>query len=237
MPANRKPARASAHRNGSPTQLRAAWAIFVDFDGTITDLDTFDVLVRHFGAPGVWDESERDLSAGRITIREALQRQAACVRADYETVATLLARTTRIDPGFVPFVAARRACGDEVTVVSSGIEPLIRERLRALGLNDVPVIANGIDVDPAGWTMLFRDDVPNGTDKAAHVRAATQAGKRTIFIGDGRSDYDAAIAAERRFAKRGLNLERHLRERGLGFESFTSFADIGLALTRPAIGG
>ena len=61
--------------------------VFVDFDGTITDVDTFDALVRAVAGDAAWEAIDGPLLAGRITLREALARQAAAVRlsrADWE---------------------------------------------------------------------------------------------------------------------------------------------------------
>ncbi len=205
-------------------------AVFVDFDGTITDLDTFDVLVHHFAGEAAWRATERGLHEGRVPLRDVLQLQASYVRADFDEVAALLDRSVRVDETFPAFVAACRAHRMPVTVVSSGIERLIRLRLKALGLGDLRIVANDVVAEPAGWCIRFRDPVPNGTDKAALVRLAREAGARTIFIGDGLSDYAAALEADRRFARRGRKLERYLREREVAFESFSSFADITASL-------
>ncbi len=203
-----------------------AWAVFVDFDGTITDRDTFDVLVQHFAGPDAWAQTEVGLDDGTMTLRDVLQKQASFVREPYTDVAALLRREVRVDPAFAPFVAACRARAIAVTVVSSGLAPIVAGRLAEIGCSDVPIVANDVDPKPSGWVIHFRDDVANGTDKVAVVRAAREAGFETIFIGDGRSDYAAAVAADRRFARVGFALERHLRERGVAFESFETFADI-----------
>lgn len=211
--------------NRSPAPL-AAWAIFVDYDGTITDRDTFDVLVEHFAGPDVWAQTERGLDDGTTTIRDVLQVQAGFVRGDFAHVSALLRREIAVDPTFAAFVEFCRAGGAAVEVVSSGIEPIIRERLAEAGVRDVPIVANGIDPDPSGWRIVYRGDSANGTDKGARVREARARGRRTIFIGDGRSDFSAAALADRRFAKRGLPLERFLRTSNLSYESFSSFEDV-----------
>jgi HAD superfamily phosphoserine phosphatase-like hydrolase len=213
---------------GTPTPPNAAWAFLVDFDGTISDLDTFDVLVRHFAGDAAWHETERGLRDGSLSLREVLQLQAAHVRGSFDEVSALLRSRVALDPSFAPFVAACRARDIPVTVVSSGIEPIVRGRLAEIGLGDLPLIANGIVADPAGWRIEFRDPVGNGTDKVAVVRAAQAAGRRAAFVGDGRSDYAAALAADYRYAKRGLNLERYLRAEGVAFTPISSFADIDL---------
>lgn len=224
-----------AHTHEGPSAPDRAWAVFVDFDGTITDRDTFDVLVQHFAGPEAWAQTEVGLDDGTMSLRDVLQKQASFVHESYDHVAALLRREVRVDPTFAPFVAAARARSIAVTIVSSGLAPIIAGRLAEIGCGDLPIVANDVDPRPAGWVIHFRDDVSNGTDKAAIVRAARAAGMRTIFIGDGRSDYGAAIEAERRFARAGLPLERYLRERGLACESFASFADVRAALFESSV--
>jgi len=187
------------------------------------------VLVRHFAGEEAWHASERGLRDGSLSLRDVLQLQASYVRGSFAEVEALLKREVRVDPTFAPFVATCRARGLPVTVVSSGIEPIVRGRLVEAGLGDVPVIANGIEPDPAGWRIAFRDADGNGTDKAAIVRDVQASGRRAAFIGDGRSDYAAALAADYRFAKRGLNLERYLTDHRVVFTPFTTFAEIDLA--------
>jgi HAD superfamily phosphoserine phosphatase-like hydrolase len=162
-------------------------------------------------------------------VREVLADEASLVRCTYDEGAALLRREVRLDPSFPAFVAACRARDIPLTVVSSGLEPIIRDRLEELGVRDVAIVANGLDPDPRGWRILWRDESPNGTDKAALVLTAAATGARTIFIGDGRSDYEAATAADVRLAKRGLQLERYLTRHGVPFEPFSTFAEIVLA--------
>jgi 2,3-diketo-5-methylthio-1-phosphopentane phosphatase len=213
----------------TPPPHRAAWAFLVDFDGTITDRDTFDVLVRHFAGAAAFRASERGLRDGTMSLRDVLQEQASFVRGSYAVVAALLESEVGIDPTFAPFVAACRARAIPVSIVSSGLEPIVRDRMAGIGLGDLPIVANGIETDPAGWRIIFRDPVENGTDKAAVVRATQAAGRHVAFVGDGRSDYGAALAADRCYAKRGLNLADFLTEKKAAFTMFERFADIDLA--------
>jgi HAD superfamily phosphoserine phosphatase-like hydrolase len=200
-------------------------AIFVDYDGTITDVDTFDVLVRSAAGDEVWHELERELRAGRITLREALAREAATVRLSRLEALALLESRARIDSTFAAFVHCARAHGDWVGVVSAGIRSIIGPALERAGV-DVPVFANDVDFDNAGWGMTFIDDSVLGHDKAARVRAAAAAGARTVYVGDGISDFEGALAAGVRFAKKGRALEQYCRERGVECTSFSSFDEI-----------
>ena len=140
-----------------------------------------------------------------------------------------LEATATVDPAFAPFVARARARGADVRVVSSGIASIIEPALARAGV-DVQVFANDVDFAESGWTMTFIDESDNGHDKAARVREARAAGEHTVYIGDGMSDFDAALAADRVFAKRGRTLERYCAQRNIAFAAFDTFSEIELAL-------
>jgi 2,3-diketo-5-methylthio-1-phosphopentane phosphatase len=199
--------------------------VFVDFDGTITDVDTFDVLVRAVAGDDAWKAIDEPLLAGEITLREALARQAALVRLSRADTLAFMVANAKVDPAFGPFVDAVRAHGGAIRVVSSGIATVIHDALERANV-DVEVIANEVDFAPSGWTMTFVDPSGNGHDKAAHVLAARDRGAHTVYIGDGISDFAAAVVADERFAKSGRALEAYCRERNIPCISFASFDEI-----------
>lgn len=208
--------------------------MFVDYDGTITDRDTFDVLVRRAAGDRVWSAIDGELECGELTVREALGRQASLLRISLEEADAVLRSHVRFDPSFAPFVKRCVEDGMRLVIVSSGAAPLIRFALGRAGLGGLPLVANEIDVTPDGWRILFGDPSPNGTDKVSLVRAARERGHRTTFIGDGISDFDAARVADVRYAKAGRSLARHLAKAGLPFTTFRSFAEIDPAKLRAA---
>jgi 2,3-diketo-5-methylthio-1-phosphopentane phosphatase len=204
--------------------------VLVDYDGTITDLDTFDALVNEFAGREVWERLDRELHAGAVTLREALAAQAGVLRCSFEEADAFIEKNVAFDPSFAHFV---RRCERErvpVAIVSSGLGPLIERALERNALAHIPLAANGAVAHSAGWHMKFRDESQYGHDKAAAVRELRDRGERVVFIGDGISDYSAALEASVVFAKRGRGLERYLQERGVHFTSFESFAEIEAAL-------
>ena len=210
--------------------MTAPPAVFVDFDGTITDIDTFDALVRSAAGDSAWDAIDGALTAGRITLREALEREAALVRLSRLEALAFLETRAHVDPEFAPFVAAVRAHGGSIRIVSAGIATVIHDALERAGVVDVDVLANDVDFAVDGWRMSFVDGSRAGHDKAAHVRAARAAGSATVYVGDGISDFEAAVEADRRFAKAGRALEAYCRERAIPCASFTSFDEVRAAL-------
>jgi len=203
--------------------------VFVDFDGTITNIDTFDALVREAVGDDVWDAVDAQLAAGHMTLRDGLARQASYIRKSKNEALAFLEATAVVDPAFAPFVSTARAQGAEVRVVSSGVRSIIEVALARAGVS-VPVFANDVDFAPDGWTIDFVDDSANGHDKAAHVRAARDAGEHTIYIGDGISDFSASHEADRCFAKINSSLERYCRSHDIACISFESFAEVQAAL-------
>ncbi len=182
--------------------------------------------MRTYAGAGFWEELEEKLSAGAMTLREVLAAQAAHVRVPLDEADALLATRTRFDPSFASFVRFCEERNYELLVVSSGVQPLIDRAFARNGLEHVPVLANGIEATERGWRFLFRDGSDNGHDKAAAVRAARAEGKYTVYIGDGPSDFEAAVSAHERYAKAGRGLERYLSEQDVPFTSFTHFTEI-----------
>ena len=205
--------------------------IFVDYDATITDRDTFDVLVQHEAGEKKWGEFEAQLHGRAITLREVLAAEASLITCTLDEADAFLAHETRFDPTFAEFIEFCKARRMPVCILSSGVAPLIERALHRNGIDGVPVRANEIDPSPHGWIMHFRDRSDNGHDKAADVREAQARGATAVYIGDGYSDFDAAAAADVRFAKKGRALEPHLRERGLSYHAFSSFSEIVPLLT------
>lgn len=212
-------------------------AVFVDYDGTITDRDTFDLLVQRAAGRAAWLQLEEQLHGRLRTLREVLAAQASLICCTLAEADAIVADESAFDPQFSKFVAACETAHIPLLILSSGVAPLIERALGRNGLRHVPFRANEVDVLPDGWRIRFRDASDNGHDKAAAVREAKEGGSRTIYIGDGFSDFDAAIEADVRFAKRGRSLEAHLRRSGVAFTPFDSFADLLPAVSQALLRG
>ena len=206
-------------------------AVFVDYDGTITDRDTFDVLTHVSAGPELWQRIETELSDGSMTLRQALAEQAANVRMTLEQAEVAIARHARMEPSFPDFVRACKERGARLTVLSGGVATLIRRAFERAGL-ELELLANDAEISVRGWRMTFRDDSHFGHDKTVAVEEARARGLRTIYVGDGISDYDACLAADLRFAKRGRSLERFLSERNVPFTAFAGFEEVERAIWR-----
>ncbi|MDQ2681198.1 MAG: haloacid dehalogenase-like hydrolase [Candidatus Eremiobacteraeota bacterium] len=184
------------------------------------------MLVRESADLDEWERLERHLHSRTMSLREVLAAQAALIRCSLSEADELLAGATTFDTTFARFV--KRCAQDRValTVLSSGIGPLIERAFERNGLYRIALLANGVTPDSTGWQMNFRDGSDNGHDKARAVKFAQHIGNTVAYIGDGYSDFDAALAADIRFAKRGRSLERHLIALREPFTPFDRFSEI-----------
>ncbi len=109
------------------------------------------------------------------------------------------------DETFPAFVSAVRGRGAEVEVVSDGLGFYIVPALDALGVADVPVATNRIELDVSPPDVSFPFGHPRcfvcGTCKRERVRGHQAAGSFVVYIGDGVSDRYAAAYADLTFAK------------------------------------
>lgn len=188
------------------------------------------MLVKREAGEHKWKALETGLYSRTMTLREVLARETALITCTLEEADAFLAAESRFDPFFADFVQCCRTRGWPLTILSSGVAPLIERALERNGVPGVPVRANEVDARPDGWIMHFRDESDNGHDKAADVREAKARGSQTVYIGDGYSDFEASLEADVRFAKAGRSLVGYLRERGLAFTEFSNFAQVSRAL-------
>lgn len=205
-----------------------SWTIFTDFDGTLTDRDTIDLLVEtYLGADYARTVHER-LASGALTVRGALEEEFSRLRISPEEIQRTLAAGARVDTALPRLWALARRRAIPLTVLSSGMDLLIAPLLAAAGCGDLPVICNRLRCERAdgAWRLAieFLDGSANGHDKAAVLRTAREAGRRVIYLGDGYTDIECAREADVLFAKR--RLARHCEREGIPFIRLESVAQV-----------
>ena len=204
--------------------------IVVDFDGTITEADTLDQMVRRH-APEVYDQVEDDLHAGRITLRECIRREFEAIRGDHDRIVSDAVEQARVRDGFADFAAAAAAAGHRLVVVSSGFESVIRPVLERAGAGGLELVAHDVRFSQDATTVEFRHgqrcDVCGQECKRSVVRELGT-GDPVVYVGDGYSDRCAALDADRVFARRSL--ATFLDREGVPYEPFDDFVEVRAAL-------
>jgi 2,3-diketo-5-methylthio-1-phosphopentane phosphatase len=202
--------------------------IFCDFDGTITNRDSIVFLTEEFGGGEAFRlEVLDDIKTGRMTVFEAIERELATVKVGWEEAVASLKASVYVDPTFGGFV---EYCSDRdlpLTVVSSGMEPVVELFVDGFG---IPFLAHPVEVSRTGWA--YRRNPRH--DKKAILKSAKEAGE-IVFIGDGTSDVAAVQYSDILFAKRGQFLAEYCRGEGVPYHPFTDFRDVQRTLDE--IGG
>jgi 2-hydroxy-3-keto-5-methylthiopentenyl-1-phosphate phosphatase len=200
----------------SPAGSLRAVRLVLDWDGTVTEVDTLHLVLEEFGDREIYTRVEGALGES-MTLNEVIAAEFATVTTPLEEVVGWLLENTDIRPGFAELAREQRPL-----IVSSGfhetIEPLL-EREGVLGA--VELRANRLDPRPAGWHVLFRADHQCGTCGEPCKRQDLPQDGEVVFAGDGYSDRCAALAADRVFARDGL--ADWLASRDVEFEPLTDF--------------
>jgi 2-hydroxy-3-keto-5-methylthiopentenyl-1-phosphate phosphatase len=201
--------------------------LVLDWDGTVTEVDSLHLVLEQFGDPDVYRDSE--LALGRkLTLHEVIALEFETVTAPVEEVAEWLLGVVRIRDGFRELAARHRPL-----VISAGFHELIEPVLEREGV-ELEVLANRLDPRPDGWRIRWRDETVCATCGESCKRGVL-AGEPYVYVGDGYSDRCAALAARRVFARNGL--ARYLDERGAPFERFESLRDVAAALEESPFSG
>lgn len=201
--------------------------MFLDFDGTISTVDTGLHLLERLGDDR-WRALEARYVAGEIGSRECMQGQFATLPRDRARVEATT-REVPIDPGLPEVLDVLAAARCEVTILSDGFGFYAEEVGRAHGLE---VRTNGIDWERFCVVFPPRTDVcpcdACGTCKQAPIRAARSRGATTVLVGDGESDAKAAELADLVFAKG--HLAAWCRARRRPHHEFADLTDLAAKL-------
>jgi 2-hydroxy-3-keto-5-methylthiopentenyl-1-phosphate phosphatase len=209
--------------------------LVLDFDGTITEVDTLHLVLEQFGDREIYARVEGALGRS-MTLNEVIAAEFKTVTAPLDEVVEWLFENARIRPGFAELARERQPL-----IVSSGFHETIEPLLAREGvLSAVELRANRVDPRPDGWCVFFRNRADCGTcgepckrrdlEQLRRVDRSVPTGQdlsgdgEVVFVGDGYSDRCAALAADRVFARDGL--AEWLQGQGVPFEPFTDFREL-----------
>jgi 2-hydroxy-3-keto-5-methylthiopentenyl-1-phosphate phosphatase len=195
--------------------------LVLDWDGTVTEVDSLHLVLAQFGDVGVFEEAEERLGRS-LTLHEVIALEFETVHAPLPDVVDWVRANVRVRAGFAEIVERRRPL-----VVSSGFHELIDPVLEREGL-DVEVRANRLEARPDGWGTIFRHHDPCPVCGEPCKRADVAGLGDFAYVGDGFSDRCVALAATRLFARDGL--AAYLRREGVPYEPFDDFLDVERAL-------
>jgi 2-hydroxy-3-keto-5-methylthiopentenyl-1-phosphate phosphatase len=207
------------------------YVIVSDFDGTITCVDSNDLLCQMHG-----DEKnaqiEKDFRAGVLGFKKAVIQHFDALRVSLEAYHSFLDNNIHIDPDFDEFLHQVNKRDIPFFIVSGGYRPAIVRLLGSERLSGVEVFANDLRGDEYLKPVFAHTNVvcnepfgPCGNCKKVCIETIRkQTNRDIIYIGDGLTDRCASKKANLIFAKG--DFAHYCHSNGLPFISFESFADI-----------
>jgi 2-hydroxy-3-keto-5-methylthiopentenyl-1-phosphate phosphatase len=203
--------------------------LVLDFDGTLTDRDTLDLLAHRF-APGRFETAEAHLEAGEWSLHDVIRYEFEGMHVDEAEVLDVLRREVRLRAGAAELVDFCQERFVDAVVVSSGFHELIEPFLVWNGLS-LPVVAHHVAFARDGTTVEFleRDVCGRCGEPCKRVELSALArGRNVAYAGDGYSDRCGAAAADLVFAR--ASLAEHLRREGVAFTPFDDLYDVRAGL-------
>lgn len=199
---------------------------FIDFDGTITQVDTCDAMAARYCRPG-YLEINRRWADGEIGTVECARQLLRLMEVSKEELIEFLI-SIPIDPWFKDFVKLADRCGDEIYIVSDGFDLNITTILAYHGIPPLKYFANQLLSGPDGFDIAAPHSDPDctrcGTCKTSLIRQLKTPESLTVYIGDGISDFCPAAQADVVFAKN--KLAGYCQANGINALPFRDFSDI-----------
>ncbi|KAE8382368.1 putative phosphoserine phosphatase [Aspergillus bertholletiae] len=226
--------------NGLPYLKGNPKAIFfTDFDGTITLEDLCEVDNFGFGRDRR-RALELEVLKGNMAFRDAFHTMIQSVQIPLTECLRLVQDNIKLDPHFLDFYHWAKRCNIPIVVLSSGMTPFIITLLESvLGTKPENIFVVANDVEPYscedetkedGWRIKYRDGSAFGHDKSLEIKPYIGLPGENcpvlFYAGDGVSDLSAASQTDILFAKEGLDLVDHCKQKGIPFVPFDNWGSI-----------
>lgn len=217
--------------------------IFCDFDGTITKNDVWlNSLARFIPDKKALEELTTDFINGKIDSRTVSHLHLELVKDfDINLFRNYLAEE-EIDQSFPAFAEYCRGNGDQLYVVSSGLDFYISEILDRFNL-EIPIFGNRMIFNEAERTLSLETGYSDEYCTACAVckrnillcNSSDLYGEISVFIGDGASDFCVTRFADIVFAKK--HLASHCWKHNITYFDFKSFDDVRKKLDKLSVQG
>ncbi len=222
-----------ANQNNPAMISAAEFFVAIDFDGTVTDVDLLDAVLKSFADPR-WKDAEALWESGLMGSRECLEIQMSLVHQPLDGLLRFL-DDFAIGEDFVRFVSFLRRRHIPFAVISDGFEEFIRRVLGNAGMAQIPVYANSLKRENGTYRSLFpyaHPDCPSATCKC-RVADDLSKGLPVLLIGDGRSDF--CLAKKSSFAFTKNSLTEYCRTNDVPHVPFSDFREIEEQLKHPGV--
>lgn len=190
-----------------------------------------------FGEEG-WEQYDSPVWEGRLTLEECARAQYGMLRAGSEDEILRAVRGLgQVRDGFTDLVERCEESAVPLVIASAGLDFIIEDILRSLGLGHVCVVCPKSDLRTDGIRVVFPttfSKTGEGDFKDGVVRYLKERGDYVLYAGNGLSDMNAARRSDMAFVMRASSLEREYASRGYPFTPISDFWPVIEALKERA---
>lgn len=196
--------------------------VFCDFDGTITEEETFVGMLRRF-AEQDYQRVEKGILDGSLTLATGVRMMVESIPADRLPAMKAYIAGKRLRPGFAEFLGALQAWKIPLVVVSGGLGVQVRTRLAEFQRQILAVVAAEAQIGGSKLRVVseFEDDFELVAKAAVMERFDYD---EAAAIGDGITDLSMARKADVVFARNGL--ASRLGRMGVDSIAWETFYDV-----------
>lgn len=215
------------------SEVESCQVLIFDFDGTITNLDTGELVLTRL-SDGDWRYHHEQYLRGEFSFEECLRRQYSHLKfATKASILSLVDEEVRVRAYFAELVDAAQLAEVPVVVASYGLDFCIEHVLDGVrNGSDIRIYSPRTTLGSGGTRLGFpRRRVKGSINLKDDVVAwYKQKGFKVIFAGDGASDFPAASLADRSFAIEGSELAKMCEIKGVKCTSITDFRPVANTL-------
>lgn len=198
--------------------------ILSDFDGTIVEEDLAAIILQNFAVG--WEKYDDLLELGEITVEECMEKQYGLINAELEEMISAINHIP-VRTNFLQFAQHCHENSIDLKIVSAGLDFTIHYVLSQYNL-DLEVISASTTRKNNHLSLIFpRYDRSKYKDfKEAAVLKPKENGNYVIYIGDGASDFTAALQADYVFTVKNSQLAKFCFDKNLNFSDFYDFTEL-----------
>lgn len=201
--------------------MKNNFIVFSDFDGTITKHDILDEIIIKYSSYEKYKKAENKLLSGELIYEKYLVDMFDGINFDLKNISTEL-----IDEYFQDFYQWIITNNIDFYVVSSGFKKIIQHLVPYI--NPEIIYANDFSINENDkWNVTLYDEInKKSVNKNNVIKDNTKPNYKTIFIGDGLSDFKVMGHVDYLFCKKNSLLHNKCINENCEHIVFENFKEI-----------
>lgn len=200
--------------------MNTKYIIFSDFDGTISKEDTLDKIITDLYSFEKYKQLETLLLDNKLSYKDYLYNTFNNIDYNIQNLSTNI-----IDEHFIDFYNWISTFNIPFYIISSGFKYIISSLLPYI--NKTQIFANDVMIINDRWYVKMYDEKNNlPLNKVFVINALHYDGYKTIYIGDGLSDFSVIDHVDIIFCKNGSLFHSKCIEQNIVHHVYYSFQDV-----------